>query len=175
MFMLWYFWPLYWEQRILVADKSAYYLGQGYLLDLCIKMQLQQEEQEKQKRREITREIHKVQEQKRARENYYGFPSSSNEDSKQLDHKLESLQQWEQYFLQQEQQALEVHPMVEQRREQLVALLGIEQTWMEQHGIVPPVQAASLSTIQEPRRLHGGQIRRLERVCASISVKPGIT
>jgi hypothetical protein len=155
MLMLWYFWPRYWEQRILVADKFAYYLGQGHLLYLYIQMQLQQEEQDKQKRRAITREIQKLQEQKRAKKNDYDLPSFSNEDSKQLDHQIKSLQQWEQYFLQKEQQAIEVHPMVEQRREQLVALLGTEQTWMEQHGITPPVQAASLSTIQEPRRLQG--------------------
>jgi hypothetical protein len=162
MCMLWFVWPRYWEQRILVADKFAYYLGQGHLLYLYIQMHLQLEEQDKQKRREITREIQKLKKQMRAQEDNNSFPrhsygntDSSNGDSKQLARQLEHLQRWEQHLLKREQQAFEVHPMLEQRREQLVALLGTEQTWMEQHGIAPPVQAASLSTIQEPRRLQG--------------------
>jgi hypothetical protein len=162
MFMLWFFWPSYWEKRILIADKFAYYLGQGHLLYLHIQVALQLEEQDKQKRREITREIQKLKEQMRAQEddNSFGFTlhsngytDSSNGDSKRLARQLEYLQQWEQHLLKREQQAFEMHPMLEQRREQLVALLGTEQTWMEQHGIAPPVQATTLSPVQEPRRL----------------------
>lgn len=151
LFMLWYWWPRYWEQRTLVADKFAYILGQGHQLYTYIQMQLQQEEQEKQKRREITREIQELKEHMNTKKDYYGSPHHSNEDAE----RLEFLQQREQYLLQREQQAFEVHPMLEQRREQLAALLGTEQTWMEQHAIVTPVQAASSSTIQEPRRLQG--------------------
>jgi hypothetical protein len=159
MFMLRYSWPSYWEKRALVADKYAYYLGQGHQLYFHIQVALQQEEQDKRKRREITREIHELEEQQKAHAGGYSLSLTHQrynyQNPRQLAHQLEQLRQWEQQLLQLEQQALEVHPMLEQRREQLVALLGTEQTWMKQRGIAPPVQATPVSTIQDPRRLQG--------------------
>jgi hypothetical protein len=84
----------------------------------------------------------------------YGLPGNNDRNPGQrIDLQLMQLREQEQQLLLQEQQAIEVHPMLEQRREQLAALLGSEQTWMEQHGIVPTFQARSLPPTQEPLRM----------------------
>ena len=166
MLMLWFSWSSYWEKRTLVADKFAYYLGQGHLLYFQIHMPLQQEEQIKQKRQEIAREIRELEERRRThRDDYshsfavrsysYEYTDSSYLNPRQIARQIERLWQEHHQLLEQEQQAFEVHPMLEQRHEQLIALLGTEHTWMEQHGIAPPVQATTLSPVQEPRRLQG--------------------
>lgn len=162
MLMLWFSWPSYWEKRTLVADKFAYYLGQGHLLYFQIHMPLQQEEQVKQKLQEITREIGELEERRRTHKDDYSFSfdvrsyeyvDSSYLNPRQIVHRIERLWQEHHHLLEQERQAFEVHPMLEQRHEQLIALLGTEQTWMEQQGIAPPVQATTLSPVQAPRRL----------------------
>lgn len=144
MLIQWFFWPSYWTKRRLVADKFAYCLGQGHLLYFHIQVALQQEEHSKRKRREVIRAIQELEERLRMHPDNYN----------RLAHHLMQLRQWEQ-LLQKEQQTFEVHPMLEQRREQLVALLGTEQTWMEQRGISPPVQATPLPPTQETHRLQG--------------------
>lgn len=167
MCMQWFVWPSYWEKRTLVADAFAYRLGQGHLLSFHIQTALQQDEQVKEKRREVTREIQKLKERMRAYtddddlsltfQSYRsGYSDSHDHHSRQqLAHQLTQLRQWEQQLLQQEQQAFEVHPMLEQRREQLAALLGTEQAWMEQRGVAPSAWETLLPLREEPRRLWG--------------------
>jgi hypothetical protein len=158
MFMRRFFWHDYWAKRVLVADKFAYCLGQGHVLFSHIQSALEQEEQVKQERREVTRKIQDLEERVKAHAGNlrfgaysYSHSDSSDPNPGQLNQRVAELRQREQQLLELEQQALEVHPLVEERREQLAALLRTEWAWMEQRGIVPSVQVTSLPPAQDPR------------------------
>jgi hypothetical protein len=167
----WYIWPGYWERRTLVADAFACHLWQGHLLYYHIEMQVQQEERLKQERREVMRQITELENQIRAFEredktddyslsgfsssDYHSYHNPSNQlyaASSQCYQQLQDLRRREAQLLEQEQQSLEIRPMLEERREQLVGMLRNEQNWLEEHGIPAYAPTIALHQGQEAQR-----------------------
>jgi hypothetical protein len=176
-----YLWPSYWRERVMVADEYAYGLGQGGLLHFHIDMQVRQEEALREERREIAREIVRLEQQSRvfqaqasigdwslpgddARTYSYessysssGFQKQFNKTWNQLAARINELRKRDVQLGVQELAAHSVRPMLEERRGQLSARLRTEQRWMEQCGITPPPPIVPLPTAQElPRQLPRG-------------------
>ena len=64
-----FLWPSYWKERVKVADEFAYALGQGGLLHFHIDMQVRQKEALQLERREIAREIARLEQQSQVFQN----------------------------------------------------------------------------------------------------------
>ena len=169
-----FLWPSYWNQRVKVADDYAYALGQGHLLHYHINMQVRQEEALKRERGVIAREIAELQQQSRVFANQesirnwsltgddarvYGYESYHGTSGSQerfyrawnrLSVRISELRKRDLQLGMQELKAHDVRPMLEERRGQLAARLGTEQSWMEQHGITAPPSAVPLLPKQGP-------------------------
>lgn len=176
-----FLWPSYWDQRVKVADEFTYALGQGHLLHYHIDMQVRREEAIQQERREIAREIARLEQQSQVFESQasirdwslpdsdtrgYGSESSRSTYGSQerfykawnrLSAYIDELRKRDLQLGTQELKARSVRPMLEERRGQLTARLGTEQSWMEKHGITPPVMPVPPLPKQEPPHpLSGG-------------------
>lgn len=158
LFMKWRIWPGYWEHRTLVADRFAYYLGQGHLVSSQLHGQQEQQEQMVQQRKDVSRQIRHLQNEINT-EGYQDYSLTHYHGSygwqtrrQQLDHQLNALQQRQLQLLAEEEQALSASPMLEQRLEQLASLLHTEQSWMEQRGVTTPALVPPLPLAQEPPR-----------------------
>jgi hypothetical protein len=169
-----FLWPSYWNQRVKVAAEFAYALGQGHLLHYHIDMQVRQEEAIQQERKEIAREIARLEQQSQVFESQasirdwslpdsdtrgYGYESSRSTYCSQerfyqawnrLSAYINELRKRDLQLGTQELKARSVRPMLEERRGQLTARLGTEQSWMEKHGITPPVMPVPPLPKQEP-------------------------
>jgi hypothetical protein len=177
-----FLWPSYWRGRVKVADEFAYALGQGGLLHFHIDMQVRQEEALQKKRREIAREIARLEQQSQVFQNHasigdwsvpgddtraYGYESNYGSYGSQkrfyeawnrLAVRINELRKCNVQFGVQELAAHSVRPMLEERRGQLAARLRTEQNWMEQCGITPPLPFAPLPPAQEPPRQLPGEM-----------------
>jgi cell division protein FtsB len=145
-------WPSYWDERVLVADNFAYVLGQGHLLHFHIDIQVRQEESIRRERAEIAREIARLNTQWQVFQNkaniqdwslpsdnryyesygsYYGSRERFNRAWNQLSIRINELRSRDLELGAQELKAHQARPMLEERRGQLAARLGTEQSWMD--------------------------------------------
>jgi hypothetical protein len=170
-------WPSYWTERIKVADEYAYALGQGHLLHYHIDMQIRQEEALQEERSGIAREIAQLEQQSQVFENQasirdwslpdedtraYSYETYHNTAGSQerfwrvwnrLSVRISELRKRDLQLGIQELKAHSVRPMLEERRGQLAARLGTEQSWMEKRGITTPLSTAPLLSKEPPPRL----------------------
>jgi hypothetical protein len=175
-----FLWPGYWNERVKVADEYAYALGQGHLLHYHIDIQIRQEEALQQERREIAREIAQLEQQSKVFENQasigdwslpgddtraYSYETYHNTSGSQerfslawnrLSVRINELRKRDLQLGIQELEVRSVRPMLEERRGQLAARLGTEQSWMEQQGVTSPLLAGPLLPKQEPPQLLPG-------------------
>lgn len=176
-----FLWPSYWKERVKVADEFAYALGQGGLLHFHIDMQVRQKEALQLERREIAREIARLEQQSQVFQNQasigdwnlpgddsraygyesnhgsYGFQERFYRAWNRLAVRINELRKRDLQLGIQELEEHSVRPMLEERRGQLTARLRTEQSWMEQRGITPPLPSVPLPLAREPpRQLPGG-------------------
>jgi len=163
LFMKWCICPSYLEHRTLVADRFAYYLGQGHMIYSQVHAQQKQQEQTVQQRKDVSRHIRNLQDEinTEGQQDYsliqYHSSHGWQTRRQQLDKQLNELQQRQFQLLAEEEQALSVSPMLEQRLEQLASLLNTEQSWMEQRGITLPVLVTPPPlALEPPRQLPSG-------------------
>ena len=148
----WFLWPRYWQQRTLVADAFASLLWQGYLLYQQLNGQMKQYE-----RQAVTQRLAELEQWLReygqTNVRYRsGLSDTSGPDAQgfnvpadqvlllrlQCEQQLADLYQRLAQLKQYEHEVLSVHPLLEERREQLAALLSHEQTWLEQRDLAAP-------------------------------------
>ena len=150
----------------LVADAFASLLWQGYLLYNQLDGQMKRYEQ-----RVVTQRIAELEQLLRSHEQAKTgyrpifsdvFNPVAQDFKSQDEQSLFMGLQWEQQLVhlrqqqaqlqQYQQEVLSAHPLLEERREQLAALLGQEQIWLEQRGIALPAQEMQQPMLPEASR-----------------------